>query len=635
MMNRGLGQVLYGVPVQYMRNGGVSSGRGSYAGYDPVAAATNRATGGGSTTSVTPGTVSRGGRAGGVGSAGVGGGFTSEPARTVASDAAADRRAVQEAYQQAASTMREAGVSGLGQTVSNVDMPGDMRVRTFSGEGGYLAERFPELTSRIAAASPVVSAAPSAGLSRPAYGDVAPVSPGVSRPAYEGVTTRPSVAGISRPAYEETLSAGLGVSRPAYEGVTSRPSVAGISRPAYEAIVSAAPAVTQGAATAAAPAATVPSSPVQDGGGFFGGLGQFFSGMYNDLEMGLYLMTQGEQAFIDKYGAAALEDYRNRTAATAAATAAGQGDRGVDESMFEACPEGYERDPVTNMCVPVPVKGIEEEEEEEEETTTTGPTPGSGETIQEVIDRITVGPSTGTTVTTGATGNVLPNVDFFGLQRGARLMKDGGAVDYRAAARAEAERFGIRPDLFERLILRESNFDPMARSPKGAMGLAQVMPDTARDPGFGVKPLENPYDPAESLRFGAEYFSALLREFGGDEKKATAAYNAGVGRVRAAGGVPDIAETREYVDFILNGREPVPVPPARPSGVGGKRPTEVAVARAVEALTPKPQPRMRAPEMGARPTMSREQRLAQLQGATRLDSAVDGFLSGLSALQVP
>jgi hypothetical protein len=432
-------------------------------------------------------------------------------------------------------------------------------------------------------------------------------------------------AGISRPAYEGTLPAGLGVSRPAYEGTL--PAGLGVSQPAYAGVSSVSPAVTQ---TAAAPS-TAPTAPAE-GDGFFGGLGRFFSGMYNDLEMGLYLLTQGEQAFIEKYGADALADYRRRSAETAARTAAEEAARGDDSDVFEACPEGYERDPVTQMCVPVPVKL--EEEEEEEETTTTGPTPGSGETIQEVIDRITVGPSTGTTVTTGATGNVLPNVDFFGLQRGPRRMADGGAVDYRAAARAEAAKFGLRPEMFERMILRESNFNPAARSPKGALGLSQVMPATARDPGFGVAPLANPMDPNESLRFGAEYLSALIREFGGDEERALAAYNAGVGRVRAAGGVPDIAETRDYVDFILRGRGPVEAPPPRPADLGKKAgPSKAAVSRAVAALTPERRASVPVPPMPSRPSMSREERMAQLQGGMgggdSLSRAVDSVLSSL------
>jgi len=386
------------------------------------------------------------------------------------------------------------------------------------------------------------------------------------------------------------------------------------------------PAVQTGGQTSVAPT----TQPEQ--GGFFDGLGRFFSGIADDIAMGWTLMTQGEEAFIEKYGADALADYRRRTAETMArneAEAAARGDDGED--VFEACAEGYERDPVTNLCVPVAVELDEEEKKEEEKPDTTL---SSGETLQEILDRITVTPGGGTTfVPVGSTGNVLPSVNFFGLQQRPRQMQEGGAVDYRAAARAAAEKYGIRPDMFERLILRESNFDPMARSPKGALGLAQVMPATARDPGFGVTPLADPMDPNESLRFGAEYLSALIREFGGDEKRAVAAYNAGVGRVRKAGGVPDIQETRDYVDFILKGRGPVTAPPPRPANLaqkGGVR--QADVARAVEALTPARRAPVEVPPMRPRPTMTSAERMSQLQGGMSGDSlsrAVDSVLSSL------
>ena len=427
------------------------------------------------------------------------------------------------------------------------------------------------------------SSAPSSGLSRPAYGDVYGYAP----PA-----APVSTSGLSRPPYGDVYG--------------------------YMP-----PAVQTGVQTSVAP----PAQPEQ--GGFFDGLGRFFSGFADDIAMGWTLMTQGEDAFIEKYGADALADYRRRTAETMARNEAEAAARGDDEDVFEACPEGFERDPVTQMCVPVAVQ-VEEEEVEEEEVK---PTPSSAETLQDVINRITVGGGGTQPIVAGGGQNVLPNVDFFRPQFGVRRMQEGGAVDYRAAARAAAEQYGIRPDMFERLILRESNFDPMARSPKGALGLAQVMPATARDPGFGVTPLANPMDPIESLRFGAEYLSALIREFGGDEKRAVAAYNAGVGRVRKAGGVPDIQETRDYVDFILKGRGPVTAPPPRPANLaqkGGVR--QADVARAVEALTPARRAPVEAPPMRPRPTMSREDRMSQLQGGMSGDSlsrAVDSVLSSL------
>jgi len=621
MMNRGLGEVFYGrQPVQYMRNGGVSSGRGSYAGYDPVAAATGRATdrttsGSAAARTTTAATPAR------------------EPAQVTREPVAFDRDEspsdLSRAYGQLASSMREAGVTGLGHTIGAFDMPGEMRVRTFSGQDGFLAERFPELTRDTAlraapASAPAAAPVSTSGLSRNMYGDVygsappaAPVSSGRGTiQATAPVSAPVSTAGLSRPVYGDVYGF-------APSGITSAPSGPAVSQG------STLPVETlMGGTTSAGQVVAPPMRPEQ--GGFFDGLGRFFGGMADDFMMGMTLMFQGEEGFIEKYGADALADYKRRTAETMARNEAEAAARGRDEDMFEACPEGFERDPVTQMCVPVAVKT---EEEKPEEETKPEPTPSSAETLQDVINRITVGGGGTQPVVTGGGQNVLPNVDFFRPQFGVRRMQEGGAVDYRAAARAAAEQYGIKPDLFERLILRESNFDPMARSPKGAMGLAQVMPATARDPGFGVTPLANPMDPNENLRFGAEYLSALMREFGGDEAKALAAYNAGVGRVRKAGGVPDIQETRDYVDFILKGRGPVTAPPARPANLaqkGGVR--QADVARAVEALTPSRRAPVEAPPMRPRPTMSSGERMAQLQGGMAGDSlsrAVDSVLSSL------
>jgi soluble lytic murein transglycosylase-like protein len=77
------------------------------------------------------------------------------------------------------------------------------------------------------------------------------------------------------------------------------------------------------------------------------------------------------------------------------------------------------------------------------------------------------------------------------------------------------------------------------------MGLAQLMPGTARDLGV------NPADPVQNLTGGARYLRQLLDQFDGNVEKALAAYNAGPGRVRSAGGVPAIAETQNYVTSIV------------------------------------------------------------------------------------
>jgi len=122
----------------------------------------------------------------------------------------------------------------------------------------------------------------------------------------------------------------------------------------------------------------------------------------------------------------------------------------------------------------------------------------------------------------------------------------------RDMARQQAVRAGVDPDLFIRLINQESRFNPTAVSGVGAQGLGQVMPDTARSPGYGVRPLasEDLMDPQENLRFSADYLKAMLREFEGDVPLALAAYNAGAGSVQEYGGVPPFKETQEYVQII-------------------------------------------------------------------------------------
>jgi soluble lytic murein transglycosylase len=92
----------------------------------------------------------------------------------------------------------------------------------------------------------------------------------------------------------------------------------------------------------------------------------------------------------------------------------------------------------------------------------------------------------------------------------------------------------------------ESGGNPRAISPKGARGLMQVMPDTARDPGYGIRPARD-NSPEENKRLGRDYLAALLNKYNGNINLTAAAYNAGPGTVDRAGGVPRIKETQDYV----------------------------------------------------------------------------------------
>jgi soluble lytic murein transglycosylase-like protein len=120
-----------------------------------------------------------------------------------------------------------------------------------------------------------------------------------------------------------------------------------------------------------------------------------------------------------------------------------------------------------------------------------------------------------------------------------------GATAYDSLIREHAERHGISPDLVRAVIQAESGFNPWAVSPKGAMGLMQLMPATARELG-----VNNPFHPDDNIRGGVWYLATLLERFDQDVVRALAAYNAGPGRVERYNGVPPYRETQDYVKKI-------------------------------------------------------------------------------------
>ena len=118
--------------------------------------------------------------------------------------------------------------------------------------------------------------------------------------------------------------------------------------------------------------------------------------------------------------------------------------------------------------------------------------------------------------------------------------------DIFALADAAAVRHGLDPRLFRSLIKQESNWQVTAISKKGAIGLGQLMPETAQELGV------DPYNPAENLEGSALYFARQLREFGSVEL-ALCAYNAGPQRVRQLGRCPQFDETQRYLRLVLAG----------------------------------------------------------------------------------
>jgi soluble lytic murein transglycosylase-like protein len=114
-------------------------------------------------------------------------------------------------------------------------------------------------------------------------------------------------------------------------------------------------------------------------------------------------------------------------------------------------------------------------------------------------------------------------------------------ANYRAVARRAATRYGLDPNVFVRQIQQESGFRPNARSPAGALGIAQIMPGTAR--GWGVDPM----NPGQALNAAAKNMASYVHRYGGIEN-ALRAYNAGPGAIQASKGY---AETNNYVRTIL------------------------------------------------------------------------------------
>ncbi len=127
-----------------------------------------------------------------------------------------------------------------------------------------------------------------------------------------------------------------------------------------------------------------------------------------------------------------------------------------------------------------------------------------------------------------------PLPSFRGSYRGA----------YLEIARAAARAHDVPEDLFLRLVQQESAWNPRAVSHKGAIGLAQLMPQTAADLGV------NPMDPQENLQGGARYLRQMYNKFG-SWRLALAAYNAGPGAVETHGGIPPFDETINYVRAIM------------------------------------------------------------------------------------
>jgi soluble lytic murein transglycosylase-like protein len=119
--------------------------------------------------------------------------------------------------------------------------------------------------------------------------------------------------------------------------------------------------------------------------------------------------------------------------------------------------------------------------------------------------------------------------------------------EVEAAITAAAARHHVDASLVRSVVKVESNFNPNAVSPKGAMGLMQLMPSTARSLNVA-----NPFDPAENVDAGVRHLRKLLDSYGGNVRLSLAAYNAGAGAVARSAGVPHFRETQDYIRRITN-----------------------------------------------------------------------------------
>jgi soluble lytic murein transglycosylase len=134
-------------------------------------------------------------------------------------------------------------------------------------------------------------------------------------------------------------------------------------------------------------------------------------------------------------------------------------------------------------------------------------------------------------------------------------------LEYEHILRGHAENYDLDPALLAAVVYRESKFDPDARSSSGAVGLMQLLPETAKGialhTGGSRFRVSDLYDPEINVRYGAFYLRRLMRKYG-DQRLALAAYNAGQTNVDewlASGGGIRFPETRQYVDEVLEARD--------------------------------------------------------------------------------
>ena len=158
----------------------------------------------------------------------------------------------------------------------------------------------------------------------------------------------------------------------------------------------------------------------------------------------------------------------------------------------------------------------------------------------------------GTTASQGSTSqlNGLPSTAAVNINQGipAPTVKSGNTGSIESDISAMAQKYGVDQTLIQQVVKAESDFNPKATSQTGAMGLMQLMPETAAS--YGVN---NAYDATQNLDGGTHFLKDLLDRFQGNVPLSLAAYNAGPGAVEKYNGIPPYKETQAYVQKIMAG----------------------------------------------------------------------------------